>query len=91
MNETETILNWYLFIINLIGFLVMGEDKRRARQHQYRISERTLWQLAGFGGATAMTIAMKLFHHKTKHQAFKIGFPLLALLQFALYLYFFVI
>ncbi len=86
----ETIINWVIITLNIIGFILMGEDKRRAKRHQYRIPERTLWILAIAGGAAAMTIGMKLYHHKTKHTAFKIGFPFLAILQIALYVYFFV-
>lgn len=85
---SETIINWGLIIINIIGIILMGEDKRRAKRHQYRIPERTLWTFAIIGGAAAMTIGMKLYRHKTKHTAFKIGFPFLAILQIALYVYF---
>jgi uncharacterized membrane protein YsdA (DUF1294 family) len=86
----ETIINWFLFLVNIIGFFIMGEDKRRARQHRYRISEQTLWMLATIGGAVGMTIAMKYFHHKTKHTAFKYGFPVLAIIDIILYGYYFV-
>jgi len=79
-----------LLLVNIIGFFVMGEDKRRAKKQQYRISEQTLWLLAIIGGAPAMTIAMNQFRHKTKHVQFKIGFPLVALLQVVLYIYFLV-
>lgn len=80
---------WILVIMNVVGFFVMGEDKRRAKKQQYRISEQTLWLLAIVGGAPAMTLAMNLFRHKTKHVQFKIGFPLVALLQLVVYIYFF--
>jgi len=30
----------YLIFLNLVGFLIMGEDKRRAKMHRWRISER---------------------------------------------------
>lgn len=80
---------WILVIMNVVGFFVMGEDKRRAKKQQYRISEQTLWLLAIVGGAPAMTLAMNLFRHKTKHVQFKFGFPLVALLQLVVYIYFF--
>ena len=32
----------YLIFLNLVGFLIMGEDKRRAKMHRWRISERML-------------------------------------------------
>lgn len=56
----------------------MGEDKKRAKKHQYRISERTLWLVALFGGAIGTTAGMQIYRHKTKHLAFQIGFPFLA-------------
>jgi len=59
----------------------MFTDKKRAIKHRHRISERNLWMIALLGGATGMTIGMKLIRHKTKHKAFAIGFPILALIQ----------
>lgn len=85
----ETILNWGLLFMNIIGFILMGVDKQKAKRHKYRIPEQTLWLLAIIGGAPAMTIAMRFFHHKTKHLNFKLGFPLLAIIQISLYLYFY--
>jgi uncharacterized membrane protein YsdA (DUF1294 family) len=64
--------------MSLIGLFIMGEDKKRAKKHQYRISERTLWLVALFGGAIGTTAGMQIFRHKTKHLAFQIGFPFLA-------------
>ncbi len=68
-------------IMNIIGLYAMGNDKKRAKNHQYRIPEKTLWLVALFGGAVGTTIGMKLFRHKTKHISFKLGFPLLAILE----------
>jgi uncharacterized membrane protein YsdA (DUF1294 family) len=85
----EPIINWALILINLIGFFIMGEDKRRARIHQYRIPERTLWLFAFIGGAIGTTLGMKIFRHKTKHTSFKIGFPLLAIIEIILFFLFY--
>lgn len=74
-------------IINLIGLMVMKIDKERARKHQYRISEKTLWLIAVFGGAVGTTAGMQFFRHKTKHQSFRIGFPLLAAAEVILLVY----
>jgi uncharacterized membrane protein YsdA (DUF1294 family) len=65
-------------IMNIIGFFIMGADKKRAQKHQYRVSERTLWMVAILGGAVGTTAGMQLYRHKTKHTSFKIGFPFLA-------------
>ena len=53
-----TILAAYI-IMNLIGLAVMKADKERAKKHQYRISENTLWLIALFGGAVGTTAGMQ--------------------------------
>ncbi|WP_071395986.1 DUF1294 domain-containing protein [Bacillus tuaregi] len=77
----------YFLLINLIGLLIMKKDKQKAIKQQYRISEQTLWTIAFIGGAIGTTLGMRLFRHKTKHPSFKMGFPLLALLDFILFFY----
>jgi uncharacterized membrane protein YsdA (DUF1294 family) len=76
----ELILSLIL-ILNVLGYVLMGVDKKRARNKQWRISEQTLWIIAIFGGAIGVTIGMKHFRHKTKHSQFKIGLPVLAILD----------
>ena len=82
----NTILGAYI-IMNLIGVMVMKIDKERAIKRQYRISEKTLWLIAVFGGAVGTTAGMLAFRHKTKHQSFKIGFPILAVAEIILLVY----
>ena len=41
----------YLLVMNLIGFSLMGTDKRRARRHVWRIPEKTLFLAAILGGS----------------------------------------
>jgi uncharacterized membrane protein YsdA (DUF1294 family) len=86
--DGEMILGAYI-IMNLIGLIVMKVDKERAKKHQYRISENTLWLIALFGGAVGTTAGMQLFRHKTKHLSFKLGFPLLAAAEIILLGYFY--
>ena len=74
-----------LLIINLFGYSLMGIDKSRAKKNQYRISERTLWLVALFGGAIGTTVGMERFRHKTKHLSFKLGFPVLAVIQIVVF------
>ena len=71
----------YFIVINLTLLLVMKLDKKKAKNNRYRISEKTLWTLALVGGAIGGTIGMQLFRHKTKHKAFVVGYPLLAILD----------
>jgi uncharacterized membrane protein YsdA (DUF1294 family) len=82
-------LIYYLIIINLVGLIIMKVDKQKAIKHQYRISEKTLWIIAIIGGAVGTTLGMNLFRHKTKHLSFKIGFPILAIIETLLLLYYF--
>ncbi|MED3549268.1 DUF1294 domain-containing protein [Cytobacillus praedii] len=79
----------YFLIINFVGFYIMKADKEKARKHEYRISEKTLWLVAIVLGAIGMTLGMNAFRHKTKHLQFKFGLPLLALADIALCLYLF--
>lgn len=80
---------WFYFgVLNIIGFIIMGIDKQRAKQRQYRISETTLWIIALVGGAIGSTVGMQFFRHKTKHKQFKWGFPVVAVLDIILLLKF---
>uniref|UniRef100_UPI003EB6B86B DUF1294 domain-containing protein n=1 Tax=Bacillus maqinnsis TaxID=3229854 RepID=UPI003EB6B86B len=78
-----------LMIVNGYSFFLMGEDKRRAKAHKWRISEAHLWCAALLFGAAGSFLGMQYFRHKTKHAAFQIGIPALIVLQSILlgYLY----
>lgn len=79
-----TLLTAYFAIINLIGFFIMGLDKRRAVKHAFRIPEATLFTIAIIGGSLGSIIGMYYFHHKTRHWYFVYGMPFILLLQIAL-------
>lgn len=79
----------YIMAINLAAFALMWWDKGLARRGSRRIPERTLWTAAWIGGAPGAWAGMRLFHHKTRHPSFRVGFPLLALVEAVLYLYLF--
>lgn len=79
----------YWFAINLLALCLMYIDKQKARRKSYRISERTLWLVAFLGGALGATVGMKWFRHKTKHPQFKMGLPILAILEAGLIWFFF--
>ncbi len=86
MNGIQTILSLYLALINIVGFSLMGIDKKRARRKQWRIKERTLFLTAIFGGSIGAIAGMYMFSHKTKHASFYFGMPGIALLQLILIL-----
>lgn len=80
-----TNLVWLLLLLtNMVSFLLMGEDKRRARRGAWRISERTLFLSAALFGALGGVLGMRIFHHKTKHLSFRLGFPALLVAQVVL-------
>lgn len=73
----------YLFIVNLLGFVCMGADKRRAIKKHWRIPEATLFIIALIGGSVGSIIGMRFFHHKTRHWYFVYGMPAILILQIA--------
>lgn len=75
------ILAAYLIIMNLVGFAMMGIDKRKAMKKLWRIPESTLFIIAIIGGSIGSIIGMRVFHHKTRHWYFVYGMPLILLLQ----------
>lgn len=62
----------------------MGNDKRRARKNAFRIPEATLFAFSIIGGSLGMLIGMYTFRHKTKHWSFKLGIPIILLVQILL-------
>ena len=76
-----------LAVVNAVSLTLMGVDKRRAKRHAWRIPEKTLFLAAGCFGALGGTLGMFLFHHKTKHWYFRIGFPVLLAAQTVLILW----
>jgi uncharacterized membrane protein YsdA (DUF1294 family) len=74
----------YLSAVNLMLFVLMALDKRRARRGGWRVPEKTLFWLAAMGGSLGGLLAMRLFRHKTKKPAFTVGFGLLFVLHAAL-------
>ena len=78
MNE---ILWIYLVVINVAALALFGADKRKAKKHAWRISEKALFLSAVLGGSVGALLGMLLFRHKTKHWYFVIGIPLMLVIQ----------
>lgn len=85
----KTFFLLYLLLLNLCGFYSMGIDKQRAKKHQWRIREKTLFLFALLGGCAGSLIGMYVFHHKTKHWYFVIFLPCILLVQVILLFQFF--
>ena len=74
----------YLIIINIIAFMAMYIDKRKAKYGKWRIHEQTLLILAIIGGSIGAIAGMYIFRHKTKKLRFSVGFPVILILQIVL-------
>jgi len=75
----------FFISINIFSFLLMGYDKMQAKRNRWRIKEKTLLFLALAGGAIGGYCGMQVFRHKTKHNLFRFGLPLLVLLNLYLF------
>lgn len=82
-----TVLLWYLLAVNILEFVLMGSDKRRAKRSARRIPERTLLLTALIGGSLGGVLGMAVFRHKTRHWYFALGLPLMLLLHCGLALF----
>ena len=72
----------YIIIINVVGLLLMGIDKWKAKKNRWRIPEKVLFVVSLIGGSIGTWAGMYTFRHKTKHWRFVIGMPLILSPQF---------
>jgi len=77
----------YLLIINLVGFAIMGIDKWKAKNNQWRIPEKTLFLVTALGGGFGTIVGMYTFRHKTKKIEFTVGLPAILILEIILVIY----
>ncbi len=85
--KTILIIIGYILCINLIGFIAMYIDKKRAKRNEWRIKEGTLISIALLGGGIGGIIGMYKFRHKTKKLKFTVGFPTILITQIVLIAY----
>lgn len=76
----------YLIIINAIGLWVMLSDKKKAQKRRWRIPEKAIFSVAAIGGSLGVLAGMYLFRHKTKHESFTVGIPVLLAVHIVLIL-----
>ena len=69
---------------SVLGFALMGFDKRQARRGGRRVPEKQFFLVAALGGTAGAILGMYAFHHKTRHWYFKWGLPAIALVQLGL-------
>ena len=78
------ILIIYLLLINFLGIASMASDKIRAMERRYRIPESVLLLISIIGGSIGSIAGMLLFRHKIRRAKFRIGLPLILIVQIAL-------
>lgn len=77
----------YIVAINLITFLAMWIDKRKAKKGSWRIKESTLLTMGLIGGSIGGIVGMYTFRHKTQKPRFVILFPTMLILQIIIIVY----
>lgn len=78
--NTSTII-LYLLAINIAASIAFGIDKYKAKRDKWRIPESTLLTMAVLGGSIGALAGMKIWRHKTLHNKFRIGIPVILALQ----------
>ena len=77
----------YLIIMNLVGFLSMLIDKKKAERGSWRIKESTLLIIAVLGGSIGSITGMYTFRHKTQKPRFYVGLPIILITQILIIIY----
>ena len=71
----------YLALISILAAVITIIDKINAKPDSRRIPEDFLLTLGLLGGSLSEYITMKLIRHKTRHNKFMVGLPVLLLIQ----------
>lgn len=77
----------YLAVINIIGLMIMVEDKKKAQRNARRIPEQVMFRVAAIGGSLGSMVGMNIARHKTKKWYFRLFIPLLAIIDYAWIIY----
>lgn len=62
------------FIMGIVSFFIYYQDKVKAQNNQWRISENTLHTIDVLGGWIGATFAHKLLNHKATKADFRVVF-----------------
>lgn len=71
----------YFILINILSFVIMWYDKKKAQKSEWRVSEKALFLFALFLGGIGIYSGMYKFRHKTKHLKFTVGIPIVIILN----------
>ena len=78
MSIYQIVITCVFAVMTVLGFVVMGIDKAKAKEGKWRIKEAALFAFAILFGGVGTTLGMYVFRHKTKHWYFAVFFPILA-------------
>jgi len=81
-------LSNYLILINGLTLGIYALDKLLAKMRSWRVPEIVRLFLAVIGGSMGAYLAMYIFRHKTLHWKFKIGIPIIMILQVVAFMFF---
>jgi uncharacterized membrane protein YsdA (DUF1294 family) len=85
MSRLQDIIFIYIVSINGIAYGLMCFDKYRSKKGGQRVAENTLFMMALLCGAPGIYFGMKApLYHKASKPKFKMGIPVLILLNAAL-------
>lgn len=87
MNIMQMLVTFFI-TINIIGFLAMYIDKRKAERGLWRIQEKTLFIITMLGGGIGTIAGMYVFRHKTQKTQFVVGLPAILIVEILAVLYF---
>jgi len=80
-----------LVLLNIIGFIIVGVDKHKARKRMWRIPEKTFFIFSILGGCPGIYLGLLMFRHKTRHWYFMWGIPAIFAVQTAVLYYLYTI
>lgn len=71
----------YLLAMNVLSFVCLRSDKKRANFSRYKIGARTFYVLSLLGGALGVLIGMYYYRYLTEKPLFRYGVPVVLILQ----------
>ena len=71
----------YYILINVVLYVTMVIDKKRAQKNGWRIPEKNMFILAVLGGGLGGLVAMVFKRHKNRHMDFILVFTMTAILH----------
>ncbi|MDU8923785.1 DUF1294 domain-containing protein [Pasteurellaceae bacterium LIM206] len=63
----------YAAAVNIAAYFLMGADKAKAKNKEWRVSEEVFFILCFIGGFIGIHLGMRYFRHKTQRLSFKLA------------------